>query len=142
METRQLRMEDFEERMALSQYAFQFTLTPQDLEDRRRKYLPEQDWGAFDEQGALLSALMLIPLETWIQGKLFSMGGIAGVATWPEARRRGCVDKLLTLTLETMKNNGQTLSMLHPFSFSFYRKYGYESTIERKKYTLETRQLP
>ncbi|RED55314.1 GNAT family N-acetyltransferase [Cohnella lupini] len=142
MEIRQLRASDYEERMALSQYAFQYQLTPEDMEKRRSKYLPEQDWGAFDEQGALLSALLLIPLEAWVQGKLFSMGGIAGVATWPDARRQGCVNKLLVQTLETMKNNGQTISMLHPFSFPFYRKYGYELTVERKKYTIETRLLP
>ncbi|RKP49822.1 GNAT family N-acetyltransferase [Cohnella endophytica] len=142
MEIRQLTMDDFEERMALSQFAFQFQLTPESLESRRKKYLPEQDWGAFDENGEMLSALMLIPLETWIQGKLFAMGGIAGVATWPEARRQGCVSKLLVRTLETMKNNGQTISMLHPFAFGFYRKFGYEFTIERKKYTIETRKLP
>jgi len=142
MEIRQLRMNDFEERMALSQFAFQFQLSPEAKEEKRLQYRPEQDWGVFDEQGALLSALVLIPLEAWIQGKKFAMGGIAGVATWPEARRQGCVSQLLIRTLETMKNNGQTISMLHPFSFSFYRKYGYEMTVERKRYTLETRQLP
>ncbi|TFE24732.1 GNAT family N-acetyltransferase [Cohnella luojiensis] len=142
MEIRQLREDDFEERTALSQFAFQYRLTPEQKESKRLTFRPEQDWGAFDENGRLLSALLLLPLETWIQGKSFAMGGIAGVATWPEARRQGCVNQLLVRALETMKNNGQTVSMLHPFSFSFYRRYGYEMTVERKKYTIETRQLP
>ncbi len=90
----------------------------------------------------MLSALLIIPLETWIQGKKLAMGGIAGVATWPDARRQGCVSRLLVRSLETMRNNGQTISMLHPFAFPFYRKYGYEMTVERKQYTLESRQLP
>jgi len=70
------------------------------------------------------------------------MGGIAGVATWPEARRKGCVAGLLRHGLETMRGAGQTVSMLHPFSFPFYRKYGWEMTIERKTYTLEPRHFP
>jgi predicted acetyltransferase len=142
MEIRQLKADEFEERMALSQFAFQFQLTPERMEAQRRTYRAEHDWGAFDEQGALLSALIIIPFESWIQGKKFAMGGIAGVATWPEARRQGCVSKLLVHSLETMRKNGQTFSMLHPFAFSFYRKYGWEMTVERKKYTIEASQLP
>lgn len=142
MEIRQLRADEFEERMALSQFAFQIQLTPERMEVQRTTYRAEHDWGAFDEQGVLLSALIIIPFESWIQGKKFAMGGIAGVATWPEARRQGCVSKLLVHSLETMRKNGQSISMLHPFSFSFYRKYGWEMTVERKKYTIETRQLP
>jgi predicted acetyltransferase len=142
MDIRQLRVDDFDARMALSQFAFQIQLPPERLEARRLKYNPEWDWGAFDEQGELLSALSIIPFEAWIQGKKIEMGGVAGVATWPEARRQGCVSKLLVHSLETMRNNGQSLSMLHPFTFPFYRKYGYEMTVERKKYTIETRLLP
>ncbi|WP_028558746.1 GNAT family N-acetyltransferase [Paenibacillus pinihumi] len=142
MEIRQLRANEYDSRMELSQFAFQFQISPEDLESGKLTYKHEQDWGVFDEQGNLQSALMLIPLEAWIQGKKFPMGGIAGVATWPEARRQGCVSKLLVQALETMKQSGQSLSMLHPFAFAFYRKYGYELTIERKKYTIETSLLP
>ncbi|MBJ6362567.1 enhanced intracellular survival protein Eis [Paenibacillus sp. GCM10012307] len=142
MEIRQLRADEYDNRMELSQFAFQFQISPSDLESRRLTYKHEQDWGVFDEQGSLQSALRLIPLEAWIQGKKFAMGGIASVATWPEARRQGCVSKLLVHALETMKRSGQSLSMLHPFAFAFYRKFGYELTIERKKYTMETDQLP
>jgi predicted acetyltransferase len=142
MEIRQLRAEEFEDRTALSQFAFQYQLSPEEKESKRLHFRPEQDWGAFDEQGALLSAMLIIPLEAWVQGRKLAMGGVAGVATWPEARRRGCVSKLLVRGLEVMRNNGQSISMLHPFAFPFYRKYGYEMTVERKKYTIDTKQLP
>ncbi|QJD86258.1 GNAT family N-acetyltransferase [Cohnella herbarum] len=142
MEIRQLRSEEFEDRTALSQFAFQYHLTPEEKESKRLNYRPEQDWGAFDERGELLSAMLIIPLEAWVQGRKLAMGGVAGVATWPEARRRGCVSKLLVHGFDTMRKNGQTISMLHPFAFPFYRKYGYEMTVERKKYSIETKQLP
>ncbi len=142
MEIRQLTMDDYEGRAALSQFAFQMTWTEEQTAARKDKFKPEQDWGAFDEKGALMSALLLLPLEAWVQGRKLAMGGVAGVATWPEARRQGCVSRLLSHALGTMREQGQSLSMLHPFSFPFYRKFGYELTIERKKYTLDAKHLP
>lgn len=124
--------------MALVQFAFQQRLTSDQLEQRKKTFRPEQQWGFFDEQGKLLSVLGLLPLEAWFQGKKLALGGIGGVATWPEARRQGCVGRLLSHALETMRKNGQSVSMLHPFSFPFYKKYGYEQTIDRKKYTIAT----
>lgn len=142
MTIRRLGKGDYEERMALSQFAFQFRIGEQDLEARRPKWRPEEDWGYFDEAGRMLSALTVIPFETWTHGRKLAMGGVAGVATWPDARRQGCVRQLLVHSLEAMKNDGRTVSMLHPFAFAFYRKFGWENTIERKKYTFATGQLP
>ncbi|RED57471.1 GNAT family N-acetyltransferase [Cohnella phaseoli] len=142
MELRQLTMADYDERMALFQFAFQQRLTAEQLEQRKKNFRPEQQWGFFDEQDKLLSVLGLMPLEAWVQGKKLALGGIGSVATWPEARRQGCVGRLLSHALETMRKNGQSVSMLHPFSFPFYKKYGYEQTIDRKKYTIATRLLP
>lgn len=142
MAIRRLSQEQFDERMALSQFAFQFRLSEADVESKRRNWRSEHDWGYFDESGRLLSAVTVIPFETWIHGRKLAMGGVAGVATWPDARRQGCVRKLLAHSLEEMKKAGQTVSMLYPFSFAFYRTYGWELTIERKQYTLATGQLP
>lgn len=142
MAIRRLSAEQFEERMALSQFAFQFRMSEADIESRKQKWRPEHDWGYFDESGRLLSAVTVIPFETWVHGRKLAMGGVAGVATWPDARRQGCVRKLLAHSLEEMKRAGQTVSMLYPFSFAFYRTYGWELTIERKQYKLATGQLP
>lgn len=141
-EIRQLTMEHFDERMRLSQFAFQFKLSAEELENRRSVYHPERDYGLFDEDGRLLSALLLVPFEAWVGGRKVKMGGVAGVASWPDVRRQGGVARLLAHAFETMRRQGQSLSMLHPFSFSFYRKYGYELTIERKKYILQAKHLP
>lgn len=142
MEIRQLRMEDYDQRLALSQFSFQYQLSAEQIEQRRATFHPQHSWGAFDEQGNLLSGLFILPFETWIQGRKFAMGGLAGVASWPETRRHGHVSRLLVHSLETMRSNGQTISMLHPFSYPFYRKYGWEMTAEQKRYTILTAQLP
>ncbi|MFD0674738.1 enhanced intracellular survival protein Eis [Cohnella sp. GCM10027633] len=142
MTIRRLNGEDFEERMALSEFAFQFRFGENDLESIRKKWKPEHDWGYFDDDGRLLSAATVIPFETWAQGRKLAMGGVAGVATWPDARRQGCVRQLLLHSLEQMRKDGQSVSLLHPFAFAFYRKFGWEMTVERKQYTLSAAQLP
>lgn len=141
MEIRQLQREEFDAAIELSQYAFQLTMSPEDLEKLKKKFKPEQTWGIFDGQG-LNAKLTLLPLQVYIHGQVFKMGGIAGVATWPEKRRGGMVSRLLTHALKEMKSAGQSLSFLHPFSFAFYRKFGWETYIEYKKYVIPIDKFP
>ncbi|MFB5268914.1 enhanced intracellular survival protein Eis [Paenibacillus enshidis] len=141
MEIRQLRHEEFEASVELSQYAFQYTLSPAELEEQKKKFKPEQVWAVFDGE-ELNAKFTLLPLQVYLHGKPFAMGGIAGVATWPEKRRSGLVSRLLKHALEQMKSSGQTVSFLHPFSFSFYRKFGWEIFVEYKKYTIPVDKFP
>lgn len=41
-----------------------------------------------------------------------------------------------------MKEQGQTLSFLHPFQFAFYRKFGWETYTDYMKYEIPTAMLP
>lgn len=139
---RNLRPEDMEESMKLSQFAFQYQLGPEELQERIARSDPGNTWGAFLEDGALAAKLTVLPLGTYIGGRAVPMGGIAGVATWPEHRREGLVKKLLQQALMLMREKGQWISLLHPFQFEFYRRFGWETYTEYKKYELETAQLP
>ncbi|MDP1513264.1 GNAT family N-acetyltransferase [Paenibacillus sp. CMAA1739] len=141
MEIRQLQRDEFEAAIELSQYAFQFIMSPEDLEKAKKKFKPEQTWGIFDGHN-LNAKLTLLPLQVYIHGQVFDMGGIAGVATWPEKRREGMVSRLLTHALEEMRSAGQSLSFLHPFSFAFYRKFGWETYTEYKKYVIPIDKFP
>lgn len=136
-------IEQFDESMALSQFAFQYERSAAELEQTKEQYLSEPTvrYGAYvDNQLAAQAAVL--KLQTYIGGKVFDMGGVAGVATWPEFRRQGLVAQLLIQSLIEMKENGQTVSFLHPFSFSFYRKFGWETYTEHKTYTIKTDMLP
>ncbi|WP_411343900.1 enhanced intracellular survival protein Eis [Paenibacillus sp. WLX1005] len=141
MDIRQLRDEDFEQKLELSMYAFQYDASAEREEELRKTFKPERVWGAFEGE-ELQAQLTLLPMQTYINGQVFEMGGIAGVSTWPEHRRQGLVDQLLRHTLQWMKEAGQTVSFLHPFYFPFYRKYGWELYIEYKKYSIPTALLP
>jgi predicted acetyltransferase len=121
--------------LRLSQFAFQYELSEAELQERIANFKPGQIWGYYIED-QLAAKLHILKLQTWINGRSFDMGGIAGVATWPEFRRHGMVKKLLIHALQTMKAAGQTISFLHPFEFPFYRKFGWETYAEFKKYEI------
>lgn len=109
----------------LSEYAFTYKVPEERIKVSLEKIKKHQIFGIY-ERDILAAKLHLIPLTTYIGNQTFKMGGIAGVATYPEYRRRGYVKELLTNVLDTMKEQGFTVSMLHPFDVSFYRKYGWE----------------
>lgn len=127
----------------LSQFAFQFVKTPEEIERIKKQFAeePADRWGALVD-GKLAAQAAVLDLHTYIGGIRFAMGGVAGVATWPEYRRQGLVAKLLVHALENMKRKGQTVSFLHPFAFAFYRKFGWETYTDNKTYTILTEQLP
>jgi predicted acetyltransferase len=141
-EIRNLTIEQFEERIALSEFAFQYKLSPEETEQARESFRPESVYGLFGEDGRLLSALTVIPFEVWLRGRKLAMGGVAGVASWPDTRRQGGAARLLVHSFEEMRRKGQSLSSLYPFSHAFYRKYGYEMMTQRKQYTIEPRWFP
>ncbi|RXZ81443.1 GNAT family N-acetyltransferase [Paenibacillaceae bacterium] len=141
MEIRQFKPEECDKSLELSMYAFQYELSPEQLESKRQHFKADQVWGAFEED-KLCAKLTILPFHIHLNNTLVTMGGIAGVATWPEERRRGAVAKLLTHSLHIMKEQGQTISFLMPFSYPFYRKFGWENCVDYKNYKLLTAQLP
>ncbi|WP_456271658.1 GNAT family N-acetyltransferase [Bacillus sp. AK031] len=133
---KKLTREHYEESLNLSMYAFQYNV-PEEERENRYKQIDQHELYGIEEGGKLAAKLHLLSLDVWLNGQEFSMGGIAGVATYPEYRRNGFVKELLTFSLNRMKEKGQTISMLHPFSVAFYRKYGWElfSSLKKVKVT-------
>jgi len=138
---RQCKREEIAQSLDLSEYAFQYILPEEERRKRIETDRPEHTWGCF-VGGRLAAQLRILPLAVYVNGRRLAMGGIASVATWPEYRRGGMVAALIRNALKVMKEAGQTISLLAPFSFAFYRKYGWETCVDRKKYTIETGHLP
>ena len=123
---RQLRTDEKKQALDLSAYAFQFSLSESEEQeilgdmDERHVRVREND------EGDIAAKLSILPLRASVAGVDMAMGGIAGVATWPEYRRGGHVSALLVDAFDEMRQAGQTISFLYPFSIPFYRKFGYE----------------
>ena len=68
-------------------------------------------------------------------------GGVAGVATYPEFRRSGLVRQLMTAFFAKMRDNGQSISALYPFSEHFYERFGYVTTNNNLQVKVQTQTL-
>lgn len=135
-----LTTNDYHEIFSLSQFAFQYKLSEEELQKKKEEVKRHTVWGWMEED-QIAAKVHLIPLSCYIHGKSFEMGGISAVATWPEYRRQGMVKHLLYHALKQMKQDGQTLSFLHPFSFAFYRKYGWEHAFTEQQYSIPLEKL-
>ncbi|KRG16498.1 GNAT family N-acetyltransferase [Lederbergia galactosidilytica] len=135
MDIVKLTTEHFEEAAKLSMYAFQYELSKEELEKQKKKMEKQHILGIFNE-GNLASKLHILPFEVYQQGKYVPMGGIASVSSYPEYRRNGHIRGLMTTALKVMRDKGQLLSYLHPFSIDFYRKFGWEIFSDTRTMTI------
>ncbi|PEF55065.1 GNAT family N-acetyltransferase [Bacillus cereus] len=121
-----LKEDKFREALRLSEYAFQYKVEEERMQQQLTRMKESHEVYGIIEGNDLAAKLHLIPFHIYIGKEKFKMGGVAGVATYPEYRRSGYVKELLQHSLQTMKKDGYTVSMLHPFAVTFYRKYGWE----------------
>ena len=70
------------------------------------------------------------------------MGGITGVATYPEYAGRGLIHTLMLKILEHMREEKQSVSFLYPYSIPFYRKKVWEIVSDQIKFSIKDTQLP
>ena len=141
LDIRPIRDEEFPEYVALGAYAFLGGVADQaDVEEARRHMRPEWTLAAF-EGGRLKARMNTLPLTMRLNGAGLPMGGVAGVCTWPEERRRGLVNSLLRRALETMKERGQVVSMLFPSFYAVYQKLGWSLASYDRSCTFSARDL-
>lgn len=136
---RRLARADIMQYAALSAFAFQVNEST-----LRQAWMasPPLALGAFAPNGGrLLAALRVWPFLAYFQGRPIPMGGVASVASWPEVRRQGLVGRLIRESLELMRSEGQAVSALYPFSYPFYRRYGWELGFTQTVYEIPLSEL-
>lgn len=100
------------------------------------RYNHSMDFGEYKD-GHLASYIMVNEFKSRIFAKKIKMGGVGYVASYPENRGQGDINRLMNeIILELYKQN-YAISNLAPFSESFYRRYGYENAIYEKMYELD-----
>lgn len=96
---------------------------------------PEHDeaahWAAFTDSGEMMSTFTISDFSIHFDGNVCKMGGIGGVATLPQYRRRGGIRACFEKALPEMYRLGYDFSYLYPFSTAYYRKFGYESCVQK-----------
>jgi predicted acetyltransferase len=114
--------------LPIQSYAFQSSPVEATLEERLRKnqnYYTGNVTLVAEEDGVAVADASAISMRQNIRGVVYPMAGVAGVATLPQARRRGYARALLTRLLEQMRESGHVVSALYPFRPSFYERFGY-----------------
>ncbi len=137
LDYRKIREDEINQMVAIRDYCFRNRYTGKTLEDFLYWAKVSHSIGAFNG-AALVGQVMAFPLEMAIHGQAFPMGGISFVATYPEYRNEGVMKQLLIRVLEEMRAQGQLVSVLGPFSVSFYRHFGWDLFFDKVHYTFPT----
>ncbi len=142
--------DDLEQYNDLLRYAFQVT-EKQLLEygwendDIRQSKLPvlkqARVLGWFD-QGRLASQFAVYPLKMNIFNRICRIGFITSVATYPEYTGLGLMSGLMRRSLEEMRDLGEYLAILYPFSIPLYRHRGWEIISDKMSFRIKDNQLP
>lgn len=94
------------------------------------------------EDNELVSGLFSMPFKVNFHGQPFLMNGITDVMSVPEYSGKGAAGTLMKAALNDMYENNVVLSYLAPFSFAYYRKFGYEQLFDHQHYQLAGDKLP
>ena len=147
---RKLTSEDLTQYNGLLRYAFQVTekslqeIGWEDDEIKQSKFpvLERANvWGCFDG-GSLISQFAAYPLEMNIHGAVCPIAFITSVSTYPEYSGMGLMSRLMKQSLWEMRESGQTLALLYPYSIPLYRKKGWEIVSDKMSYQIRDVQLP
>ncbi len=79
-----------------------------------------------EEEGRIQSCLQILPYRMILRDREIPISYIVGVATWPEYRGQGLIKRLLQFADKVLQDRGIYQSILLPFQYDFYRKYGWE----------------
>ena len=88
--------------------------------------------GALDEQGNRMSSGAIFYRTLHFAGQEITAGAIGGVGTDPEYRRGGLVREIFAEMARECEEKRVPLTILHPFSFAYYRKFGFERVADHR----------
>lgn len=125
MDIRIIEATEYEQVLDLRAYSFESVYSNERVQDFLHWLTEGHAIGAF-EGNELIGQLLVLPLNMTLRGQNIEMGGIGFVATYPEHRNKGVMKAIMIESLEQMRNHGQTISVLAPYSTSFYRYFGWE----------------
>ncbi len=124
---------------ALARYAFNKPQSPNRDAAFASLYAHSDAWGIGEPlQSGLLSTNFAVDFA----GVNYKMSGIGYVASYPEAGGNGGITAIMHEAFAKMRENGETLSYLAPFSATFYRRFGYEGAFDQVTHELNASDFP
>ncbi|MGE7021546.1 GNAT family N-acetyltransferase [Solibacillus cecembensis] len=141
LEIKKVPPSDYDQIYRLRDYSFPSIYEGDKKEDFQYWVANSTTLGAY-EQNEIIGQLLVLPLNMTVHGVNMPMGGVGFVATYPEHRNKGVMKQLMQKALESMREQGQLISVLAPFSVSFYRYFGWELFVDKVHYTVPLPAFP
>lgn len=88
-----------------------------------------------ETDGKIVSSMLCTPGPIYVQNQLISHSAAGGVGTLPEYRKIGCASVMMTECARILRREGIIASSLWPFSYPYYRKFGWEVGAEMRAYS-------
>lgn len=130
--------EEFLEMDNIATVSFVISRDPQARYQSRVKELENpilyEAWGVFDEEGNMGAAMINNSCTVEFDGQGVKAGGIGGVCSLPELRSKGGVRAIFRRILQDEYGKGYIFSYLFPFSYPYYRQFGYELLHTSQRY--------
>lgn len=86
--------------------------------------------------GKLVASMICTPGAARFGDDIVPICAVGGVATLPEYRQHGYAGQMMEYSVRLLHEKGYHTSALWPFSFEYYRKFGWELGAEDRRYTV------
>ncbi|MGX7244045.1 GNAT family N-acetyltransferase [Enterococcus quebecensis] len=140
-QVKKMNEDQIEEMFQLAAYAFNSEKTEKRKERFKKIVKRSMNYGCFSENH-LTSQVIAIPFTVAFHGISYQMAGIGCVSSYPEYRGQGGISAIMKQLLKELAENQVELAYLAPFSYPFYRKYGFEQIFEQINYTVKAADWP
>ncbi len=91
--------------------------------------------------GRMATSFATIPFTARLNGESGKLGGVSGVGTLPEYRRRGFLRRIMQPAIADMRDRGQFVSSLWASQAAIYQRYGYAHATHNIAYTIDPQDI-
>jgi len=135
-----LNKKDFNDYAELFFYSFNIKENEIERQNLRAMFENSYMYGSrFD--GRLVTSIINVPFTTDFFGENFKVASLANVISAPEYDKSDGIKVLVNQAIRDMYQNMTVLSYLYPFSYDYYRRFGYEQAFELLKMELPFEKL-
>ena len=89
----------------------------------------------------IVSHLTIRKYDNLIRGTNIPLAGVSFVATEHLYRNKGMASALMKSAFKDMKQNGEIISILHPFNMAFYERFGYATAETLDRYHIDAENI-
>ncbi len=87
--------------------------------------------------GRMVTTFATIPFTVRLNGQAAKLGGVSGIGTLPEYRRRGLMRQIMHQAIADMRHRGQFVAALWASQAAIYQRFGFALCTRMQRYTID-----